>query len=346
MRRVSWMLLGAVALCVAQTSQAATIKGRWLGQDKHDYCGEVGSTVAPNGVQDIHVALSGLPLGKKIVSIAINGHGADEWRYGDKKNQFAAVLLRKSNSSTGDLFFEPFHAETGREFGIKIRFDSGELVEFYVKGGKADPSIRMPDAAMSAKWLGQSRDDYTGLGPSVGPDGYEDAVIALAKLSKKERVKSIVLEGAGTRWAFGLNPQGLNNAELILSEKDATEGRLYFQPETDLAGQKLTLTLQYENGKGDTAVVTATRVQLADSGTLARTRRSRRRWTGRRPHPTLRHTDEQGRRGRGAQRLGPQDLGLSVEPSAQVRQRARISTPRVSPRRESNRGRHLLPALS
>ena len=261
MRRVSWMLLGAVALCVAQTSQAATIKGRWLGQDKHDYCGEVGSTVAPNGVQDIHVALSGLPLGKKIVSIAINGHGADEWRYGDKKNQFAAVLLRKSNSSTGDLFFEPFHAETGREFGIKIRFDSGELVEFYVKGGKADPSIRMPDAAMSAKWLGQSRDDYTGLGPSVGPDGYEDAVIALAKLSKKERVKSIVLEGAGTRWAFGLNPQGLNNAELILSEKDATEGRLYFQPETDLAGQKLTLTLQYENGKGDTAVVTATRVQ-------------------------------------------------------------------------------------
>ena len=262
MRLISWMLFGAIALlATTRPTMANTIRGRWLGQDRHDYCGEVGSTVAPNGVQDIHVAVFGLPPRRKIVKVTINGHGADEWRYGDQKNQFAAVMFRKPNATTADLFFEPFHAETGREFSIKIKFDNNEVVEFYVKGGKADPTVRMQDAAMHAQWIGQTRDDYAGLGPSVGPDGFQDASIALTKLSRNDRVKSILIESTTTRWTFGLNPEGNHNAELVLSEKDPTQGRLYFQPETDLAGRKLALTLQYESGKGDRAIVMAGRVE-------------------------------------------------------------------------------------
>jgi hypothetical protein len=113
---------------------------------------------------------------------------------------------------------------------------------------------------LSARWIGQGRQDLTGAGPGVGPDGLQDARIHLDGLSEKVPVKSIRIEAAsGSRWEFGLNPQLAWNAEFIKDAKDGRQGELYFQPDRDLAGQRLRLTILYEDNNTDGVVVAATR---------------------------------------------------------------------------------------
>ena len=60
-------------------------------------------------------------------------------------------------------------------------------------------------------------------------------------------------------WESGSNPRLLPNAELIRDPKDR-QGDLAFQPERDLAGQRLKITLLYQNERRDAATVTATRL--------------------------------------------------------------------------------------
>lgn len=234
--------------------------GRWLGQDKHDLCGDP-AKIGPNGVQDIHIGLGNLPPRREIVFAWVTGHGADEWQFNGSKNQYSAVIVRKPRAATADVFFEPTRVETGREFCVKLKFEDGEIVEVYLPGGKADPNLRMPDASIVAKWGGQDKQDLSGSGPSVGPDGLQDAFIAISKLPSNERVKSVLIEDpAGAKWAFGANHEGFHNAELVLDPKKPTEGDLFFQPDRDMAGRKLKVTVTYESGKSDGAVVTAARI--------------------------------------------------------------------------------------
>lgn len=240
--------------------QPLAIQGRWLGQDRHDYCGAEADTILPNGVQDIHIALSGLPPRHEIVYASITGHGSDEWQYRGVHNQYGAVLQRRPGATTADVFFEPNHAETGRPFCVKLKFDDDRVVEVYLKGGRADVDVRMPNAAMAVKWVGQDRQDQAGPGPGVGPDGVQDARIAIAKLSRKDRVASILVQDAsGARWAFGPNPEGCHNAEFLPREKDPTEGSLYFHPDRDLSGRRLKVTVVYATGKKDSATIVAGR---------------------------------------------------------------------------------------
>jgi hypothetical protein len=251
----------AAILTAPRAEAAGQISGRWQGQDRHDYCGAVGNSIGPNGVQDIHVHLSGLPR-QAVTSARITGHGEHEWSFGAAPNQFAAVLLRKPGAATAELYFEPLKVETGREFCVTLRFADGSSVDVYLPGGKADPNLRMPGAGLAVKWVGQGRDDEAGLGPSVGPDGRTDVELTLSRLSPRDRVRSVLIETTTrpiARWAFGANPEGHHNAELYLGEKDSTTARLLFQPDRDLASVRLKVTVFYEAGKKDTATVVGQR---------------------------------------------------------------------------------------
>ena len=87
-----------------------------------------------------------------------------------------------------------------------------------------------------------------GPGVSVGPDGLQDARIRLSGLGVKVPIKAIRIDGSdGMHWESGSNPGLLPNAELIRDPKDPSRGDLAFQPERDLAGQRLKLTVLYEN---------------------------------------------------------------------------------------------------
>src|SRR4051812_6668388 len=225
------MLLRVVALM-----GLAGPTGTWVGQDGHDFVGP-SSEIKPSDVQDLHFVIDGLSPARTIVHAIITGHGADEWQYRAPWGPWAAVLERAPRSRRADLYVEPARVETGRPFTIKLRYDDGTTSEFYVKGRRADPNLRMPGAALKVTWVGQETADRVGLGPSVGPDGLQDAHLALARLSPKVEIKSVLIEGPiGVKRRFGVNHEGDSNAELVSDPKDSTRADLFFQPDRDLDG--------------------------------------------------------------------------------------------------------------
>ncbi len=252
------VLLVLVNPSLAQ-AQRGRVAGRWIGQDGNDFCGARIDAIKPNEYQDVHIALRGIDTRRKILEATLRGYGSGEWRT-NAANCYGVVIERKPGSSSADLFFEPDRVETGREFNITLKFEDGSETIVDLKGGKANPDLRMPGTGFLARWVGQVKSDHAGSGPGVGPDGFQDARISLTKLAPKSRVVAIVVEDPSLgRWAFGSNPDGFSNAEFTIDPKDPARGHLDFQPDRDLAGHKLKVTVAYESDKKDSAVVAAGR---------------------------------------------------------------------------------------
>jgi hypothetical protein len=230
---------------------------RWIGQDGHDYVGP-SNQIKPSDTQDIHLQLTGLDPRREVVFVDVTGVGGDQWRFEDKATCWKAELKRSQRSATADLFIEPGRVETGRAFHILVRYDDGSTVETDFRGRKADPNLRMAGAALGARWIGQDRQDWAGPGPSVGPDGLQDARIHLTKLSAALPVKGVRIDGPrSAQWEAGPNPKLLASAELIRDPKDPSQADLYFQPERDLKGERIKVTAIYENEKLDTVALVA-----------------------------------------------------------------------------------------
>jgi hypothetical protein len=124
-------------------------------------------------------------------------------------------------------------------------------------------------SGLTASWRGQLGEDLVGLGPDVGPDGFIDAEISLGGLRTVAPITSVsIIATDGAAWAYGLNPQAVNNAEFVTNPGDSTEGTLYLDPAAapNLAGQVLTLKVVYGDSSTDTATVVA---GVVDSGLKA-----------------------------------------------------------------------------
>jgi len=235
------------------------LQARWFGQDGHDYVGP-NSQFKPNDVQDIRIGLGGLDPRREVVSVEVTGHGDGLWLFSPKSPDWTIGFRRKKGARTAEMFLDPYRVETGRVFHIVVRYDDGSTDEVYLQGRKADPNLRMPNAALAVRWIGQDRQDWVGPGPSVGPDGLQDARIHLSKMSAKVAIKAARLEGpAGTRWEFGPNPKLLSNAELVRDPKDPSQGDVYFQADRDLSNLRLKVTILYETDRLDSASVVAGR---------------------------------------------------------------------------------------
>jgi hypothetical protein len=229
------------------------LSGTWLGQDAHDYVGP-SSVPGPDGVQDIHISISGIPTGRQIAFADFQGLGGGDWEFNGPNGPWAAVVLQQPGASAADMYLEPYQTETGRPFQLSVRYDDGSTDGTWVSGGTADPNLRMPGAALTVQSATQNGQDFVGTGPDVGPDGFQDLDLRLTGLSPTVGITSLVVAGpAGPTWAFGSNPGGLSNASLIRNPSDPTQGDLYIQPTGDLQGQKLTLSLSYDTGKSDSA---------------------------------------------------------------------------------------------
>lgn len=244
---------------------AAAPTATWIGQDGHDL---VGPTWVPGGddVQDIRISIQGLKPDRQVVYADVRGLGGGQWLYnGPPGGPWAAALVREPGTSTADLFIEPFAPEFGRRFSVELRYsDDGPSDTIWLDGGRADPNLRMPSAALKLNWVGQDGSDRVGPGPSVGPDGVQDIRLALANLSTGVGIESATLSAPdGTSWRFGVNRQLLPNAELVRRGDNPAQADLYVNPAPNLEGKTLTLTLQYTNGKSDSANLIAGRVNAA-----------------------------------------------------------------------------------
>jgi len=130
----------AVITFVYTLRQPAT--GVWLGQDGNDLVGP-GRTSGGDGVQDIHIALAGLPADRTITFAKIVGVGGGEWQYNGPAGPWKAALVRAPGATTAGLFIQPYRVETGRLFWVALRYDDGTTAGFWVLGGKADPLLKM-----------------------------------------------------------------------------------------------------------------------------------------------------------------------------------------------------------
>jgi hypothetical protein len=231
---------------------------RWGGQVAKDYVGTY-SAVAPNGIEDMCFVLDHLPRNESIKFIKIVGDGGSEWKYKGPYGSFAAYLVREpANSPRAMVYIEPDRVETGRMFFFHVEFEDGSVTEFAAKGGKADSGRRLPGTEAKARWIGANGKDFTGPGPSVGPDGVQDAAIELTNLPKIAQVERVRIETDDKKqiWETGMNPEAHANAELVRDEKDATKGLLYFQPAGALRG-RLNVTAFYSNRTQDALKVFA-----------------------------------------------------------------------------------------
>ncbi len=256
------ILAGSLALSGSFARAQSGIQARWVGQDGHDLVGgEPGP--AKNDFQDIRIAVRGLPAGRELRDVMIRGNGEGEWKT-QNKDRFTIAVVRGPRSSTADLFIEPYRRETGRSFDLHLAFETGPPVVVSFAGGKADPNLRMPGAGAEAKWVGPSGEDRTGPGVSVGPDGFEDLKLTLARLPAKLEVESVELQGpGGVAWRSGLNPQAVGDALFVRDAKDPTRGDLWFSPgHRDLSGASLKVQVHYANERTD-----ATSLQAGRAGT-------------------------------------------------------------------------------
>ena len=235
---------------------------KWLGQDGKDFVGgEPGP--APNGYQDVHLALGGLPPGRHLAEVTLQGHGHGAW---SNRETGKSTLHIASPSRPGivDLYFEPYQRETGREFEIKWKLDDGRSGNTCFKGGKADPNLRAAGLGIEARWItpgstaGQTF-DRTGPGVGVGPDGLEDAHLSITKLDPKAEISEVLLAVTARpdlTWRSGVNLEGAQNAELIRQPNDPTRASLLFTPGATLPEKAtLAITVTYKSGRTDSTSV-------------------------------------------------------------------------------------------
>jgi hypothetical protein len=259
----AWLVLSLSTffLLPARALQNGSLpSARWVGQDGHDYVSPH-NRLEPSDVQDMHVVLSGLDRNREIVFIDVTvADPKDQWQYNAQSFSWKAELKRAKGSATADLFLEPGHVEAARNYHILIRYDNRSTCELDVWGQKVNHSLRMPGAAIQARWIGQDRHDRVGAGPSVGPDGIQDARIHLSGISRRVQLNEIRIEGGGgAKWETGLNPQLLSGAEYWPDPNKPGEGDLYFQPERDLKGVKLRILVHYSGETFDSTTVSALR---------------------------------------------------------------------------------------
>ena len=220
---------------------------QWIGQDGHDLAGRSASP-GPNGVQDVHVAIAGLSSDREISGAEVRGYGGGIWTYDRPGGHWAVALERDPGASGADVYFEPNRVEVGRSFSIRLWYIDGTTTFSNFDGGVADPTLRTSSSAVRPTWIGQDGTDRVALGPSVGPDGRLDAVIALANLAADAAIQDVEIDASGgLGWASGTNADGKDNAEFLRDPSDPTRGRLAFGVDSDLDGLPLRLTIHYAN---------------------------------------------------------------------------------------------------
>jgi hypothetical protein len=249
--------LASLEVCALEERRllSGTPVGTWLGQDGHDLVGP-SSLLSPDGVQDIHIAITGLPADRTITFADVQGLGGGDWQYNGPWGPWLAAIVRAPGSTSADLYIEPSQKETGRPFSVSLKYDDGSTTGFWLTGGTADPNLRMPDVALQLQWVGQDGHDLAGPGPSVGPDGIQDVHLRLSHLSSSAGIAAVLVTGPnGALWQYGLNALADNNAELVLNTSDRSQADLYMNPVGDLNGRQLTVQVVYADKTTDTAHV-------------------------------------------------------------------------------------------
>ena len=142
-----------------------TVGVQWLGQDGLNLL----------GAGDVHLALSGLPGGRTVVSATLSDQSLADWSYArpgsgvtaaDPSSGGLAFQVR-SDPTKADVTFQPVVNETGSTLTLVLTLDNGTVLASRVAGGACDPGLRAAGLA-STSVVAHPGDDLNALANSYG----------------------------------------------------------------------------------------------------------------------------------------------------------------------------------
>ncbi|APW61930.1 discoidin domain-containing protein [Paludisphaera borealis] len=265
-------------LAVLEQRRLLALTATWIGQDGSDFVGTEGliNPQRPNDYQDIHIHLTGLSS-VAVASVTVTKPVSGGWVWNPLGNWSNAVYKPAAAPGAGDLYMEPEAADPAGTLydAIRVVYADGTFETTSMTTGSAvDPNLRTPGEQVTAVFVGQVAQDWTGPNIGVGPDGIEDVQIALSNLSAGAAVHVTLTAATNPPrvWESGTNPDGHWNAELLNRPGQngtlGTTADLFISPDVNLAGVPMTLVVTYEHqnpdgtytnrsGKTDTVVFTA-----------------------------------------------------------------------------------------
>jgi hypothetical protein len=112
------------------------------GQDATDLVGPANGPPAPDGIQDLHLILTGLDPAATITSIEVLGTGpGEDWRYPAAGSTPQMVLQQAAGSSSADLFLASAASHLADRFTIELTTDRAGPIAIPVVGVRFDPRL-------------------------------------------------------------------------------------------------------------------------------------------------------------------------------------------------------------
>lgn len=256
-----------------------------LGQDNSDFVG-TSSTARPDGYQDLHFALAGLPTNKAIAQVDVSPYGYGRYQYvsplapplpsphpgildRDAGNWravvFQAALGGGQYATTADLYVPSVVAENGiqpgtnsaNHYDIQITFTDGSTITVAAWGIVGDPKAKVVDLVVQS--FGQDGSDFVGPAATRQSDGVPDLHLVLSGLRIDQAISQVEVWGdGGGEWTY----QGTtfrSAAHLIrgTTSNGAFTGTadLYLAPDASFVGadgrlrpQTLKIVVRYADG--------------------------------------------------------------------------------------------------
>lgn len=141
---------------VVDLGNAPVLEAQWIGQDNHDVV-QVGGAAGANGIQDIHLRLSGLAGAKKIkqiVALTRGGKGRGVWRLDTARTpNWKLMVERAEGSPTADLYLEPINQDCfEREIEITVTYEDGGTSKISLKAAThTDHQLKVGAAAANTE---------------------------------------------------------------------------------------------------------------------------------------------------------------------------------------------------
>ena len=221
---------------------------KWVGQDGSDRTG-TGPNVGPDGVEDVHLALSRLTAKAEIKSIDITGPNGLAWNFGynPKALSNAELARNEADKTRADLYLNPTRDLAGTTLKVTVtygddRVDSATVAGQKVNPMKPAPKVPIPTLSMAkatATWLGQD-----GQGTAAG-----DVHVAIEGPSASRSIVAAVLsDGAVTTWMHKANDKlklevGYSPERLQIRRAGPNRLDLVFPPSRDESTATMTLRL-------------------------------------------------------------------------------------------------------
>ena len=138
---------------------------QWAGQDGQN----------PVGPGDVHVALSGLPAGRKVVAALLNDPTRIDWSYAasgtaqlDPSGLSLAFRPSATDPTKADIYFSPIRNESGANLTLRLVLDDGTmLATSFAATSPSDPGLRSP-APASSSITANPGDDLNALANQYG----------------------------------------------------------------------------------------------------------------------------------------------------------------------------------